>query len=451
MKALVVMDSSLETLELCDELTRVGLYTQHAPSGLYALTMLERERPNLVVCGEDLGDMDGQELLGIVREDTSMNDVAFILLSGDAVEELENNLLLPKGTPIGEVAYRAELMLGMDHPTLDETAPVAEAGPVPEAAPSVQAEAAPVAAPVLEPVMAPVPEPVAQALPEPVVAPVAPPAVEPVAPPVLETPKPAPAPAAEAKPIVLPGGKLFDPNQSTANYEHVRALLEMVQQEAIANGHNPAAVAAMGAIAADALGAKKPSDLALPFDQAMATPAPAPEPEFEASDLEIDVSQLGELTVEDVPVAHSLELDMELLEQDATLDEPFGAEAAPVAAPVQVSSGDPWTDAPVTGSFEFAGRGFIRMVESMATVTEHGRLHLRCGPESGQLFFAGGRLVHAEFAGQSGEDGLRRAFLAAADHKGGNFALETLTADEAEQLPSTVHKPVNQILLTWSA
>ena len=81
MKALVVMDSSLETLELCDELTRAGLYTQHAPSGLYALTMLERERPDLIVSKEDLGDMTGHELLEILREDASTNDTVFVLLA----------------------------------------------------------------------------------------------------------------------------------------------------------------------------------------------------------------------------------------------------------------------------------------------------------------------------------------------------------------------------------
>ena len=395
MKALVVMDSNLETLELCDELTRVGLYTQHAPSGLYALTMLERERPNLVVSGENLGDMSGQELLSIVREDLSMRDVAFILIAADAMEELDNNLLLPVGTPISEIVYRAELMLGLETGTPEEAV---EAEP--DVPPAPVLEAPPVAAPVI-----PAPTPV-------------------IAPPVAEvTPPPAPA------------RKPFDPNQSTADYEHVKALLEMVQHEATA---------------ADALGATHPGDLALPFETAMATPSPVTdEPEFDPADLEIDVTQLGELVVEGVESPHSVTLEMELLDEDPSLDEPFVEATAVTTA--TTPTGDPWADAPVTGTFEFAGRGFIRMVESMASVTEHGRLHLRCGPDTGLLYFAGGRLIHVEFAGQRGEDGLRRAFLAASDHKGGSFGLETMPAEESAQIPVSVTKPINQILLTWSA
>jgi CheY-like chemotaxis protein len=104
-KALVVMDSSLETLELCDELTRAGLYTQHAPSGLYALTMLERERPDLIVSCEDLGDMTGHELLEIVREDGSTNDTVFVLLADNASNLGPNDVLMPPNASNHEIIH----------------------------------------------------------------------------------------------------------------------------------------------------------------------------------------------------------------------------------------------------------------------------------------------------------------------------------------------------------
>jgi hypothetical protein len=50
-----------------------------------------------------------------------------------------------------------------------------------------------------------------------------------------------------------------------------------------------------------------------------------------------------------------------------------------------------------------------------------------------------------------GEDALRAAFLAASDHKGGQFALAPISEDEGKAIKVSINKPINQILLTWSA
>ncbi|MGH7393549.1 MAG: response regulator, partial [Candidatus Rokuibacteriota bacterium] len=58
-------------------------------SGSFALTMLERDRPTLIVSRARVPDVDGWELCSIVRSDPSMAGVLFLLLagSGDDVPE----------------------------------------------------------------------------------------------------------------------------------------------------------------------------------------------------------------------------------------------------------------------------------------------------------------------------------------------------------------------------
>lgn len=55
-----------------------------AREALYALTMLEREPPDLIVSGKQLGDMSGLEFHEIIRDDASTKALAFILLDSDA-------------------------------------------------------------------------------------------------------------------------------------------------------------------------------------------------------------------------------------------------------------------------------------------------------------------------------------------------------------------------------
>src|SRR2546427_610846 len=50
-------------------------------SGSFALTMLERNRPDLIVSRVGVPDIDGYELCSIVRKDPSMKGVLFLLLA----------------------------------------------------------------------------------------------------------------------------------------------------------------------------------------------------------------------------------------------------------------------------------------------------------------------------------------------------------------------------------
>src|SRR2546425_13185729 len=59
-------------------------------SGSFALTMLERNRPDLIVSRAGVPDIDGYELCAIVRKDPSMTGVRFLLLAspGDASDAM---------------------------------------------------------------------------------------------------------------------------------------------------------------------------------------------------------------------------------------------------------------------------------------------------------------------------------------------------------------------------
>lgn len=112
MKALVVMPANLEALELCEGLSAQGLEVSHAPSGLYALTLFERERPDVVVSTDDIDDMTGRELLEILNQDGG-DQIAFILVSAQAATNLPPNaiVVLPEGlvTEVLECAGIAEV------------------------------------------------------------------------------------------------------------------------------------------------------------------------------------------------------------------------------------------------------------------------------------------------------------------------------------------------------
>src|SRR5437870_11074785 len=55
-------------------------------SGSFALTMLERNRPDLIVSRVGVPDIDGYELCSIVRKDPLMTGVLFLLLASPGDE-----------------------------------------------------------------------------------------------------------------------------------------------------------------------------------------------------------------------------------------------------------------------------------------------------------------------------------------------------------------------------
>ncbi|HXL45188.1 MAG TPA: DUF4388 domain-containing protein [Candidatus Binatia bacterium] len=111
-------------------------------SGSFALTMLERNRPDLIVSRVGVPDIDGYELCSIVRKDPSMKGVLFLLLAspGDdappATLEEKPDQMLAGDLPIAAiVSETARLLQGTPEPvTRPQPAPPARPQPASPAA-----------------------------------------------------------------------------------------------------------------------------------------------------------------------------------------------------------------------------------------------------------------------------------------------------------------------------
>lgn len=117
-EALVAMPADERRQRLAAELELAGFHCRLVSSGLYALTMLERQQPTLVICGSSLDDMQGAELLEIVRSDDHLREVGFILLTerrsdggdGAPASATERDVQLDAASPV-DALVRASLLL----------------------------------------------------------------------------------------------------------------------------------------------------------------------------------------------------------------------------------------------------------------------------------------------------------------------------------------------------
>jgi CheY-like chemotaxis protein len=81
-KVLVVDADSIKLQTLKTALTQAAYHVTSATSASFALTTLERDRPDLIVSGNRTEDMDGVEFCSIIRSDPATHDIPFLLLSG---------------------------------------------------------------------------------------------------------------------------------------------------------------------------------------------------------------------------------------------------------------------------------------------------------------------------------------------------------------------------------
>ncbi len=116
MKALVVHGRPVEALEFCQTLADAGAEVQYAPNAKYALELLERDQPDVIICDSALHDMGGQELLAILRVEDLYESIPFILLSNSAPQIAEYHAFLPPSTSVATVAYFAHEMTGEAQP-----------------------------------------------------------------------------------------------------------------------------------------------------------------------------------------------------------------------------------------------------------------------------------------------------------------------------------------------
>jgi CheY-like chemotaxis protein len=79
----LIVDADPEKLAVLKAaLTHAAYEVTSATSASFALTTLERDRPDLIVSGSRTEDMDGVEFCSIIRSDPTIHDIPFLLLSG---------------------------------------------------------------------------------------------------------------------------------------------------------------------------------------------------------------------------------------------------------------------------------------------------------------------------------------------------------------------------------
>lgn len=96
MKVLLVIAEPAQAAELSKVCAGANISCQLAEGGFYALTMLERDKPDAIVASKDVLDMAGLDFYEIVRSDESLAATAFVLLDEDAAPSLSdsNDLVL---------------------------------------------------------------------------------------------------------------------------------------------------------------------------------------------------------------------------------------------------------------------------------------------------------------------------------------------------------------------
>jgi CheY-like chemotaxis protein len=193
-KVLVVDPDSRRAPALKDALMTGGAEVTVASSGSFALTMLERNRHDVVVSRAHIDDMHGHELCAILKADPATRDVRFVLVaSAEEVSATETaasgvDLVLPPGMTGSALPPLIIRLMQAAHAPAAEPAPPTAPEPTPA---SPAATKPPGAVPVTAPPSAPRPT-----------GPVAPPASVPreAAPPAPGVPRirpqPGPPPAA---------------------------------------------------------------------------------------------------------------------------------------------------------------------------------------------------------------------------------------------------------------
>lgn len=131
MKALIVAANLESTRALQQAFIQSGFEVQTETSALYALTLLERNRPDVVVSLAQLSDMSGAEFYELVRSDEALRFVAFILLSPQPLPNLSPiDSVMPPAVIAGEVvrqAYQKVLEVTRQTYEVSSAAPIREA------------------------------------------------------------------------------------------------------------------------------------------------------------------------------------------------------------------------------------------------------------------------------------------------------------------------------------
>lgn len=121
MKALIMTAQPQMGKALQESFEPSGFEVQVESSALYAMTLLERNRPDVIISTEKLSEMDGVDFYSMVREDPQLALVPFVLLSSSGQENLGDlDTVLPKETRPSDVVRTAyKLILDLTRKTFE--------------------------------------------------------------------------------------------------------------------------------------------------------------------------------------------------------------------------------------------------------------------------------------------------------------------------------------------
>lgn len=91
------------------------------------------------------------------------------------------------------------------------------------------------------------------------------------------------------------------------------------------------------------------------------------------------------------------------------------------------------------------------LTQAIAMGGKTGRLTVGLSGGAGVLEFEAGQLVHAEFAGESGEQAFTDLVCASQAEGSGDFCFSPVPREQAGKLPRTVHRSVDRLLLRIAA
>jgi CheY-like chemotaxis protein len=132
LKRVLLIDAETREVEgLASQLESQDTQVRVAAGGLYAMTMLERERPQLILSRADLGDMSGAELCAMVQRDPSLSGTRVVLLARNLEEKLQAeregdfDLVLLEDRAVDVLANRLlHLLRRGDSPPVPEASPI---------------------------------------------------------------------------------------------------------------------------------------------------------------------------------------------------------------------------------------------------------------------------------------------------------------------------------------
>jgi CheY-like chemotaxis protein len=132
---LLVATNSEETEEVRRELQPLGHEVTVAPGSFYALTLLERHRPDVLVAWPDVGEPPADELCAILRQDPAMERIRLVLVRPDglAAASMPDVIVVRPGSPADIAGLLGRLVPsapppGGSAPDAADTQPISEVG-----------------------------------------------------------------------------------------------------------------------------------------------------------------------------------------------------------------------------------------------------------------------------------------------------------------------------------